>query len=342
MYYYRNGEYDVENNCISVIIPVYQAENSIRNCISSLQSQTYQNLQIITIDDGSTDQSPKILDEIAEKDKRVMVIHQKNQGVSVARNIGIEHATGKFILFVDADDTIDNKMCELLIDEYRREKSELIINGLVFLYKSKKTYIKSESLVYTKRQLLENFERQGNTFIYQNVSGKLYLSQLVQKCQFEQGVRLGEDMLFNYQYFQNVTKVSVIDYSGYIYNINSDSATHTFKEGDFEGQLNLREKGIEFYREVLGGEGIPKVIEQNYVGNILGIIISLVTTLSIKESYFYLKKYLNNEFFVSKLKAYFPINMKFKMLKIVCFKKCYFGIILLGKINKLRMRFNTN
>ena len=138
MYYYRNGEYDVENNCISVIIPVYQAENSIRNCISSLQSQTYQNLQIITIDDGSTDQSPKILDEIAEKDKRVMVIHQKNQGVSVARNIGIEHATGKFILFVDADDTIDNKMCELLIDEYRREKSELIINGLVFLYKSKK------------------------------------------------------------------------------------------------------------------------------------------------------------------------------------------------------------
>lgn len=332
----------MENNYISVIIPVYQAEKCIKNCISSLQNQTYKNLQIIMVDDGSTDKSPEILDEIAKKDNRVIVIHQKNQGVSVARNVGIEHASGKFIIFLDADDTLDNKMCELLMDEYRREKSELVISGLVFAYNLKKTYIKSESSVYTKKQLLENFERQGNTFIYQTLMGKLYLSEFIKQCQFEQGVRLGEDLLFNYQYFQNVTKVSVMDYCGYIYNINSSSTTHTFKDGDFEGQFNLREKGINFYRGVLGGAETPKVIERNYVGNILGIIVSLVTTTSIKESYVYLKKYLNNEFFMSKLKVYLPINKKFKLLKIVCLKKCYFGILLLGKINKLRMRFYAN
>lgn len=106
---------------ISVIIPVYNVEKYLRQCLDSVVNQTYRNLEIICVDDGSKDKSGEILDEYAQKDDRFVVIHQKNQGQAVARNVGMDIATGKYILFVDSDDWIDLNTCSILI-----EKAELI------------------------------------------------------------------------------------------------------------------------------------------------------------------------------------------------------------------------
>ena len=97
---------------ISVILPVYNVQQYLEKCIESVVNQTYKNLEIILIDDGSTDMSGKICDEFAEKDGRIKVIHSKNGGVSAARNIGLDIATGEYIGFVDSDDWIESQMYE--------------------------------------------------------------------------------------------------------------------------------------------------------------------------------------------------------------------------------------
>lgn len=100
---------------ISVIVPVYKVEEYLRECVDSIISQTYRNLEIILVDDGSPDNCPAICDEYAEKDKRIIVIHQQNGGLSAARNAGLDIASGEFICFVDSDDVLHPQYCEILI-----------------------------------------------------------------------------------------------------------------------------------------------------------------------------------------------------------------------------------
>ena len=105
---------------ISVIVPIYNADKYLQICLDSIISQTYNNLQIILIDDGSTDESPKICDIYAERDSRFKVIHQENHGAVYARNIGIDNAEGKYITFVDADDWIEFNMIEQLYESLKK------------------------------------------------------------------------------------------------------------------------------------------------------------------------------------------------------------------------------
>ena len=96
----------MNDNLISIIVPIYNVEKYLNQCIQSIVKQTYKNLEIILIDDGSTDKSPELCDEWATNDKRIKVIHQKNQGAAMAKNQGLESATGELIAFVDSDDCI--------------------------------------------------------------------------------------------------------------------------------------------------------------------------------------------------------------------------------------------
>ena len=113
------------NNLISVIIPVYNVENYLDECIQSVLQQTYKNLEIILVDDGSTDNSGVICDEYKDKDTRITVLHQKNGGISKARNVGIEYAHGEYIGFVDSDDFIHPQMYELLYAAIHKEQTDV-------------------------------------------------------------------------------------------------------------------------------------------------------------------------------------------------------------------------
>ena len=106
------------NKIISVIIPVYNVENYIEKCLNSIVNQTYNNLEIIIIDDGSTDNSIAIAEKIAENDKRIRIISQVNQGVSSARNLGLDNASGEYILFIDSDDWLDLETCKIATRHY--------------------------------------------------------------------------------------------------------------------------------------------------------------------------------------------------------------------------------
>lgn len=112
---------------VSVILPVYNMENYLEDCIDSVLSSSYQNLEIIAVDDGSTDNTSAMLDELAERDKRLSVIHTANQGVSSARNRGIQKSSGEYVTFVDADDLIDHQMLEKMIDAMESSDSDIAV-----------------------------------------------------------------------------------------------------------------------------------------------------------------------------------------------------------------------
>ena len=119
---------------VSIIIPVYNAKNFIERCISSVLCQSYSDIEVITVDDGSSDGSGAILDMLEKQDRRILVIHQENKGVSVARNNGIKVATGKYILFVDADDMIEADAIEKLMDNSEND----LVCGSYVTFKDKK------------------------------------------------------------------------------------------------------------------------------------------------------------------------------------------------------------
>ena len=143
-----------QKNKVSVIIPVYNGERFIEQCLNSVLNQTYENLEIICINDGSTDQSLKKLKEYAAKDDRVVVLSQENKGMSGARNSGMDIATGQYIAFVDCDDYIDVTMIEKLVDIANRTDAEIVITNILLFFEDT-LQIKSfrdEPLYYSLRK----------------------------------------------------------------------------------------------------------------------------------------------------------------------------------------------
>ena len=114
---------------VSVILPIYNVEKYLKNCIESLTNQTYENLEIILVDDGSTDNSGKICDEIAKSDERVMVIHKQNGGLAAARNTGYLETTGKYLMYVDSDDIVKKDVVENCVEAIEKENSDVVIFG---------------------------------------------------------------------------------------------------------------------------------------------------------------------------------------------------------------------
>lgn len=122
-----------KNALISIIVPIYNVDSYLRKCFDSIISQTYSDFELILVDDGSTDDSPKICDEYARKDDRIIVIHKKNGGVSSARNAGLDIAKGKYIGFVDPDDYIVSEMYECMVNAIEKYKSDMVVCGYDYI-----------------------------------------------------------------------------------------------------------------------------------------------------------------------------------------------------------------
>lgn len=180
---------------ISVIIPVYNVETYLERCMDSVLENTYRNLEVICVDDGSTDESSAILDRYAHKDSRVTVIHKKNGGVSSARNCGLDAATGEYIVFVDSDDWIHPQYFEIMLAFQKKNPTKLVIcdfdrpvDRLVF-----DVYRVSE--IKTVDLDVESLWRDRDHKAC--VWGKLYPSHLVAPFRFMEDIRYGEDTAFN-------------------------------------------------------------------------------------------------------------------------------------------------
>lgn len=197
----------MEKPLISVIVPVYKVEQYLDRCLKSIVNQTYKNLEIILIDDGSPDNCPLICDEWKKKDNRIKVIHIQNQGVSAARNIGLDVATGTYIGFVDSDDWIADDMYELLLGNALETGADI---SHCSFYKAESVTSYSEGMGTGTRFICNNPKGieeclKIESFIL-SIWNKLYKKQVLEDVRFEVGHYISEDTLFNFLAFKKSKK----------------------------------------------------------------------------------------------------------------------------------------
>ncbi|MGN1159551.1 MAG: glycosyltransferase family 2 protein [Lachnospiraceae bacterium] len=241
---------------ISVIVPAYHAEPFLEGCLKSICCQTYDDLEILVIDNGSTDRTGEIADRLAAEDSRIKVIHEEKTGVSGARNAGIEQATGAYLTFVDADDRICPKMIETLYralhtngcdvagcdffmtDTYDVFKEPMGTDGAVG-NTADSGQNQKESVLYEEAELLN-----GSEFIKHRLFdgdsrcwSKLYSRDSIGDTRFRQGLTIGEDMLFVLEIMQKNVKTVHLPYQGYYYYHNPEGAMETAFRPSYMDQI---------------------------------------------------------------------------------------------------------
>lgn len=214
------------NDKVSVIIPAYNVEPWIERCLDSICAQTYRNLEIIVIDDGSNDKTGSIIDDYAKKDGRIIAVHQDNVGVVETREKGISMATGKYIGFVDGDDAIDADMYEHLVYNVKKYDADISHCGVRFCFPDGheelhygKGLIKIQNNYEGVRDLLEG------AFVEPALGNKLYRMELLKDSCLDSSILYNEDLLKNYVLFSRSEKSIYEDFCGYQYFQREGSAS---------------------------------------------------------------------------------------------------------------------
>lgn len=242
----------MQSPLVSVIIPVYNVKKYLKKCIESVILQTYENIEIILVNDGSTDGSGVICDEYAVNDMRIRVIHQDNFGVSYARNIGINIATGDYIQFVDSDDCLESIMIKKLVEVI--DGSQMVICGYKSTYGNRSHPINKNNTCpiegeFKKNDFLNSFGILFKHGFINSPCNKLYLTDIIQKygIRFNEDLSMGEDLIFNLEYINACERISIIQESLYNYiSFNSDSLTRSFNKELFDNQKMLFSRIKEF------------------------------------------------------------------------------------------------
>lgn len=205
------------NSLISVIVPIYNVEKYLDKCVDSIINQTYKNLEIILVDDGSPDNCPKMCDDYAEKDSRIRVVHKKNGGLSDARNVGMEVATGEYVSFIDSDDYISLDFYETLLQTMIDNDSDIVECSVVKFYENEKFDEYSDDLKVTNYETVDALDGliSENPF-KQHVWNKLYKSSVALDIPYAVG-KLNEDEFWTYQVFGKAKKVTRINKTMYYY-----------------------------------------------------------------------------------------------------------------------------
>lgn len=211
---------------ISVIIPVYNVEKYLNKCITSVVEQTYKNLEIIIVDDGSTDQSPEICDEWKKRDSRIQVVHSSNGGAGKARNTALDMATGDYVTFVDSDDYIAPQMYQVLLEQFYDGIGIVECNYSMVYDDSEK--FKEERKIYkihTYSAMQAMHENINDHIFRQLIWNKMYRKDVIKGIYFPTGNKI-DDEFWTYQAIGNASKLIYIDQKLYAYRQQEQSVMH--------------------------------------------------------------------------------------------------------------------
>jgi len=213
---------------VTILIPAYNVKAFLPDCLDSVLGQTYTNLQVVIIDDGSTDDTWRIMQEYAVKDSRIEIYHQENQGVAKTRNALLEKIKGEYVLFVDADDWIESDMVE-----YLENTAESYNCGMVTCYRVKSVYPVKKILpteeIWDQSRVIYEFLHH-DAFIGM-LGNKLIKTNLLRNCKFHSDISYGEDALFCWNVLQRVDKIVATDKVLYHYRLNEGSISHAPYDG---------------------------------------------------------------------------------------------------------------
>lgn len=225
------------NPLVSVLVPIYNASPFLAECLNSIVIQTFENLQIVLFDDGSTDNSLSICEQFAVKDERIEIFHQENAGVATTRNNLLSKIRGDFFLFVDADDWIENNMIEILLSIHSFTQADIMCSDI------SSSDVNVEGKKEELRAVLWNKETVIRNFLYHkefrgSLWNKLFATRLLGLEHFVPEISYGEDALFCWNILKQVDKVAVSSCKLYHYRMNDSSISHaTFSDKKFSAHI---------------------------------------------------------------------------------------------------------
>lgn len=314
------------NALLTVIIPVFNADKHLRFCLQSVVDQTYKNLDILVIDDGSTDRSREIYSEFIQNDNRIRAIRVENGGVAQARNVGIENALGEYIGFVDSDDAIHEKMYEILI-ACMDDGIDISICGF-----ERKTEITSSTTKdkisntmllqqYTREELLIKFLRNPSLIGFANWN-KLYRASIAKKILFY-NLKLGEDYTYNMMYISRISKAVFLDLPTYYYRKTSGSLSNltTFDWKRIHDQIMSRQLGY----TVIENKEIKSMALKYYLNAILtGYLLSVkqIQYAEYKSSYHKIRSYTESSGI--RFRDFYKLSKKAIIQALLCMYLPYF------------------
>lgn len=312
----------MENLIISIIIPVYNTGNYLQECIDSVRQQSYKNLELIFINDGSTDNSSAILSKAIESDSRIKVIEQENSGLSAARNRGLREASGDYIMFLDSDDWIDKETCEIALGKMKLYDADVVFWSYVREYRDKslKTPLFGDKeIIWQSNEIQRLFQRMvgltgkelaepQKTDSLITAWGKIYKKNVLKNIEFVDTKIIGtEDALFNIQVFSQIqSAVYIPDFFSHYRKYNEISLTHHYKK-------NLAKQWKELYRKIFQVLHTQKRDKECYVAlnnriclGLIGLGLNLAEDdkMSSREKIKELHRILNMKHYKKALKAF--------------------------------------
>lgn len=264
------------NFLVSVIIPVYNVNSYLTEALDSVLCQTYSRLEIIVIDDGSTDGSELICDEYSRRDPRIRLIHQKNQGLSAARNAGLDIMTGEIVAFLDSDDAYHPAFIETMLTTLIQKQVDVVMSesivchtkGAMTPYLSN---VEDESITFTLYNRNEFFQAIADGFSAQSVWDKIYRKNLWDGIRFPVG-HVYEDLDTTYKIIEKCGKICVIDKSLYLYRKRPGSITEAVSQKSIYDCLRAKEHYLDFVEkntpEIFNNEHMEKTLSRHFRGMI--------------------------------------------------------------------------
>lgn len=260
------------NNLISVIIPVFNSAKYLERCLESVISQTHRNLEIIIINDGSQDGSAGIIEQFSLRDNRVIALHQKNQGVSAARNAGLALAKGNCIGFVDADDEVYPHMYEFLYHNLEKYKADISHCGFELVKSAETIKFHDTGIVLVQKRFEAIRELLSGKRVEPGIWNKLYKKEIIEDVLFPTDIKINEDLLFNVLVFKNSQKSVFEDRVKYRYRHVSTSASRSSQPLFIAEEVY---KVAQRIRAILNSEEIKDEAEKFYVAKLLTSLKSL-------------------------------------------------------------------
>ena len=264
-----------ENFLISIVIPVYNAEKYLGGCLNSIQNQTYKNFEVILVNDGSIDHSETICKEFVEVDTRFRYFLKVNGGASSARNFGLDHVTGDFITFIDADDWVDENHLEVLINNIKENNSDMAVSSIkkfdnvssfeFRVYSNQEKYLLNYNKLNREEFLviLPKLIHASNS--YKIAVSKLFKKELVTGVRFDETIIYGEDLEFFFKIYNNINSISYVDEVTYVYRLHDESSSSKFGQLHMEQELAIYKKMYERIEEL----GLPTIHYVNTLRNLL-------------------------------------------------------------------------
>lgn len=328
---------------ISVIVPVYNSEKYLARCVDSILNQTYTDIELILVEDGSPDNCPTICDNYAAADNRVRVIHKQNGGVSTARNAGLDVATGDYIAFVDSDDYIEPDMYEKMMNKVKEYNCDIVLCDCLKEYEDySEIYSHNVRQGYYNNDQLKS-EYYPHLLIMENVEYPATISNWLMlwkkklntvDMRYEPGIKYSEDLLFGARLMLKAESFYYMkDEAYYHYMMNPDSVTHTYAPDKWDNYVRLyhRIKEVfESYSEYDFSHQINLCL-LFFIYNSIGEIYS--ADMSTKEKKLKIYNILNMSMVREMFKAinFFQLDISFKLKVITLMYKHRFGILLLIK-----------